>query len=494
MSAYIVSYLNTALGQEPARNFTIYAPCNFSIITGYYTSNNTLIDVSLNAVITIIDQPASNSIQVNGALSNNFYLLQPGPYTFQIVYTDTNLTPHIAYTYYLSFTAMSPLRLPEQNDIYNIIKRSEPQGVYTQVQTFLDAVGNNVVGGDYTDVTSVASVFNSLYNDIQSVYDNILPSGGNTNWEQTLNGTSGLISNQEYSNIVLQMLYSLLIKNSGNKYDVSLFLSKYIWYRSNGTIQAYVHIEEVTIINYLFWILGISLLGVNTFLSNSIFTPYIVGVYIIPQNGAVITPAFQIELNNLVNRILPYGFTYQVFYNETLEELGLVQQIQQAFKTDTLLTGSTSLLNEFALLYIPTNVEQATAYLNPFAPQNLVSLTMNPPSGTNFTANTIDSYVITGTYLNGFTKDLTTVTTTYSTDVTILQIASRGSLYAVANGAANIVFQYGFITGFNSYTVTSLGQWVLDASALNSTTILTGTTTGNWVLNYSALDNNATLT
>lgn len=486
MAAYIQSYINTGQGEEPARNFPVYVPANISIITGYYRADSSLIDISQAVTITVINQPAANSYTLDPNNINYFYLLQSGPYTFEITYTDNTLTPAITYTDYISLTVVNPITLPTEFNIYNQFKRSEPQEVYTTLQTSVDVDGNPIIANDYIDNTSNSTVFSNLYSDVSLVYQNILPSGGSINWELTLNNTSGLISNQTYSDTILMMLYSLLVDNSGNKYDVEYFLSKYIWYRSNETIPCYVYIQEVTAENFLFWILGTSLLGSNTFLNGQSLTPFQVAVYFIPQNFTTIPDDLQQELTNLVPRILPYGYTYFTYFNKTLADLGLTQNLGQTYKSDPR-------LGEFALEFISTNVNQAQAYINPFAPQNLVSLTMVPVSGTNFTARNYYTYEIIGTYLNGMTQDLTNQTVIFSSDTSVLVLSALGTLYAVGDGMATLKFSYGLKYGFNTYTVTSLGSWILDESALNYTTILTGVPTPNWVLNTGALDSTTTL-
>ncbi len=386
----------------------------------------------------------------------------------------------------MTVVVINPIILPNQTNIYNQIKRSEPQGVYTQLQTTYDPEGNIIVGNDYADVSATSTVFNNLYNDINTVYQNLLPSGANVDWELTLNNTDGLLSYQTYSNIILEMLYSLLVNNTGNKFDVSLFLSKYIWYRTNKTVQCWVYIKEVTSVNYFFWILGDSYLGVDTYLNSTSLTPYQVGIYFIPVSPEVISPSLELELTNLVTRILPYGYTYSTFFNQTLTDLGLTQNIGQTYKSDPR-------LGEFALLFVSTDVNQAEGYINPFAPQNLVSIAMFPISGTNFEARSYDNYTIIGTYLNGSTQDLTNQTSIFSSNTSVLVVNSLGTLYAVANGMATLKFSYGTFFGYNTYTVTSLATWILDESALDYTTILSGTLTPNWVLDSSELDISTTL-
>lgn len=484
MFPYIQSYINTGQGTEPSRNFPVYIPANISIITGYYMENYALVDVSTQVTINIINSPSSNSYTLDPSNINYFYLLQDGSYTFQIIYTDSSIGT--TFTDYISLVVINSILLPNQTNIYNQIKRSEPQGVYTQLQTTYDIEGNVVTSNDYADATATSTVFNNLYNDISTVYQNTLPSGGDINWELTLNNTDGLISYQPYSNIILSMLYSLLVDNSGNKYDVEFFLSKYIWYRSNKTIPCYVYIEEVTAENYLFWILGTSYLGSNTFLNGQSFTPYQVGVYFIPQNFTTIPPQLQQELTNLVPRILPYGYTYFTFFNYTLTQLGLTQNLGQTYKSDPR-------LGEFAIEFISTNVNQAQAYINPFAPENLVSLAMFPVSGTNFMARNYYSYQIIGTYVNGMTQDLTQSTIIFSSNTSVLVLNALGTLYAVGNGMATLKFTYGLKYGFNTYTVTSLASWILNESALDYTTILTGVPTPTWVLNAGALNTSTTL-
>jgi len=463
MAAYIKSYINTGHSAEPARNFPVYLPSNISIITGYYEDDYSLIDVTTDAIISVIDSPSDTSYKVDHANLNYFYLLQTGGYTFQVVYTD--VITGITFTDYISLVVINPVKMPSKLDVYNLIKRSEPQGVYTQLQTTVDDAGEVIVANDYVDVTASATVFDKLYEDIKTVYDSLLPSGGAINWELTLNNTTGVLSNQPYSDVILSMLYSLLVNNSGNRYDVSYFLSKYIWYRSNKTIPCYVYIKEVTPTNYLFWVLGTSLLGASTFLNESPFTPYQVEVYFIPQDATVIPESLQLELTNLVPKILPYGYTYLTAFDKTLDDLGLTQNLPQTYKLDPR-------LGDFAIEFVSTNVNQAQAYINPHGPSSLVSLAMFPVSGTNFIRGGYYSYTIIGTYLDGTTQDVTSSTTIFSSDTDVLVLSEIGTLYAVGDGSAALRFSYDLKYGVNNYTVSSATSWILDTSALDSTTIL----------------------
>ncbi len=478
MAAYIQSYINTGQGAQPARNFPVYIPANISIITGYYADDFSLTDVSTNVTIVIIDAPSSNSYTLDPNNINYFYLLQTGSYTFEVTYTDSS---SITYTDYVSLVVINPITLPTEVNVYNQIKRSEPQGVYTQNQITYNDQGNTIVGNDYADVTATATVFSDLYGDVGTIYQNLLPSGGSIDWELTLNNTDGLLSYQTYSDIILSMLYSLLVNNTGNKFDVEFFLSKYIWYRTNATVQCWVYIQEVTALNYFFWILGSSDLGVDTYLNATALTPYQVGIYFIPESPGVISASLQLELTNLVTRILPYGYTYETNFNSTLDDLGLTQSIGQTYKSDPR-------LGEFAILFVPVDVNQAQGYVNPFAPQNLVSIVMLPISGTNFQARSFNPYQIIGTYVNGLTQDLTNHTSIFSSNTSVLVVSTLGTLYAVGNGSATLKFTYGTFFGNNTYTVTSLASWILDESALDFTTILTGVPVAGWVLNSSALD------
>src|SRR6185312_3351351 len=121
MKTYIKSFINTGINQEPARNFEVFLPANISIITGYYTEDSSLIDVSTDVTITMIDAPSAQGWKVDPFNINYFYLYQLGSYTFEIVYTDGL---GITFTYDLSVVVIQPTTLPSKENIYNLIKRS----------------------------------------------------------------------------------------------------------------------------------------------------------------------------------------------------------------------------------------------------------------------------------------------------------------------------------------------------------------------------------
>lgn len=452
---YIQSYLNTGHGLEPARNFTIYASSSISIITGFYNiatpTSASLTDVSTSATITIINSPTSLSYQLDPNYSNYFYILQSGAYTFEISYTDTAPSPNITYTTYVSFTAVIPVALPATSDLYKVIKRSEPQSVYTQTISSTDNEGNLFYTNEYVDSNSTATVLSTLYEDVNSVYENIVPTGGASNWELTLNNTVGLLSNtptpgllNPYYSLILDMLYSLLVNNTGNKFDVSFFLSKYLWYRSNKTISSYVYIQEVTNVLPAVWILGVSTLGNTTILGGDIPPIFLVSVYIIPQSGTI-TQDLQNEITSLVPRLFPDGYAYQVFFNETLSSLGLTVNLNQTWKSDPRLYA-------FAIEYISTDVNQTNGYSNPTGNAALLSIAMSPASGTVLAPGT-SSYTITATYFGGVTSDVTLLSSVTSSDSSIISLPTPGTFSANMAGAATISFSYGIFSGENNYTV-----------------------------------------
>jgi hypothetical protein len=470
---YIQSYINTGHGQEAARNFVIYAPINISIITGYYilTSPSTinLSDVSTSAIITIINSPQPNSISVDPNNSNYFYILQSGAYTFQITYTDTIPNPNITYSDYIGFSVVLPIYLPQSNDVYNIIKRSEPQNVYTQVAEFTTEIGNNTYSNEYCDSFPTANIFNALYSDLNVIYQNILPSGGSSYWELTLNNTVGLLSNtplinipNPYYNVVLSMLYSLLVNNTGNKFDVSFFLSKYVFYRSNESITCYVYIQETTVIPVQVWELNSSILGINTRLGSGVNSIYQVNVYFLVQTGDI-TQDLRNELTKLVPRILPFGYSYSIFFDYTLVELGLTTFIGQTWKYDPRLRA-------FAIEFDPFNVNQANGYINPTAPQALISIALIPASGTlNLGAQT---YAVIGTYYSGVTADITSTSIVISSNSSVLDITGLGTMTALLPGPVNLTASYGPFSVLGLYVVLEIILWELNISELNSNTIL----------------------
>jgi len=449
---YIQSFLNTGHGSEPGRNFAIFVPASISIITGYFNQalapTVSLTDVSSSATITVEQSPQSNSYVIDPNNANYFYILQNGNYTFLISYTDTGVSPNITYTNYLSFEAILPLLLPQTTDIYNLIKRNEPQGVYTQLQSYVDKFGNTKYTNEYVDVESTAEVFETLYGDLNTIYQNILPTGGSSNWEFTLNNSVGLLSNvpssptsqNPYYALILDMLYSLLVNRTGNKFDVCFFVSKYLWYRSNKTISSYVYINEVVNALPPIWILGTSALGATTVLTGGI-TPviYQVNIYVIPQSGTI-TLDLQQELTNLIPaKLLPEGYGYSVIFNKSLSDLGLSVSLGQTWKYDPR-------LKDFAIEFVSTNVAQANGYVNPIGNPALVSVAMSPATGTSFSPGT-SSYTITGTYYTGATRDLTLFSTISSSNDTVMTIPSLGTLSANSAGSVTINFNYGIFKG-----------------------------------------------
>lgn len=465
---YIQSFISTSHNMTPARNFEIIAPTSISIITGFFNQalapTVTLSDISSSATIDIIDSPNNNSISVDPNSENFFYILEKGSYTFLINYIDTTPDPNITYSYYLSFTAVNPIILPQISDIYQIIKRSEPPGVYTQVQSYIDDFGNTKYSNEYVDVESISTVFDTLYQDVNKIYQLLFPTSGNLspdyssinkdgleNWELSLNNTRGLLSNipssptdvNPYYNIILNMLYSLLINNTGNKYDIEFFISKYLYYRSNKTISSYVYIKEVVNVLPPFWVLGISLLGVDTILAPSGPVIYNLTIYVIPQSGTL-SEDLENEIINLARRLIPIAYSYSVIFDKTLSDLGLTVNLGQTWKFDPRLKA-------FAIEFLENNVCQAAGYSDPTAPEAIISISLTPASG----ALSIGSgtFVVTAHYYSGVTADITLKSTVTSTNPTILTVTGPNAYSANIAGTVSLKFLYGVFNGINNYTV-----------------------------------------
>jgi hypothetical protein len=444
--------------QQNDRYFALYSYGAFFVKVGFYGDDGVLTDVTADTIVNILQQPHANDIKTltyvipgNGSTVFSFYVSEAGSYLLEFVYQGNSCL--------LGMCAVNKNRLPVQNEIYAQIKRKEPQLVYTQ-----DRISSSP---EYVDCTAISSVFGVLYTDLQAFYDQLIPSGGNAQWEFLLNGTNGLIETNNNFDVLMRQLYTLKTNNSCNRYDVSFFLSRFIL-TLTGSMNVWVYMQEVNITNFQNWILGSSRLGQNTYLGATVLNPTTVTIYVIPVTGTW-TPPTEVaqEIYNVARKMVPFYFDLVVDYSATLASLGLTQFLNQTYSTDTRHFNV-----EYAINYLPFGVEQAQGVINPDSIGNLDHIVITPVDGTIFTVGTFQNYTITGFYKDGDTVDLTFLATKSLSDYSKMVISSDQLIPLAPTSSIVFTANYGYISAHVTYSIVPPAVWILDTSQLDTTTIL----------------------
>lgn len=150
----------------------------------------------------------------------------------------------------------------KQTNFLYLINQELPQIAYNGEQ--YDEFGN--VQPMYTDNGASAYIFAQLYTTMYNIFGQIYANGGYTaNWEYALNGTNNLFSNLPAARQLLALLRQAWVQTALNVFDMELFLTKYIFFRTGISTLVYIDDQTVNFVGY--WILGSSSLGVNTILA-----------------------------------------------------------------------------------------------------------------------------------------------------------------------------------------------------------------------------------
>lgn len=199
---------------------------------------------------------------------------------------------------YISILYVRPVNQQFTPDNFARIVQKIPKGIFTNINN------STIVGNDMAARALMADDYYQQYFDvINQVYSTTYSS----QLEYQYNGTIGLLSNSFLPNELFHWFSSLGVY-SLNAYNLELLISKYIYFRIGIECPVYIndHINNPS----GFWSLDNSQLSLDgiyapglTRLAPDDFTPVLENLAWTIYNSASFTAEFQIEIQNLVNRI-----------------------------------------------------------------------------------------------------------------------------------------------------------------------------------------------
>ena len=174
------------------------------------------------------------------------------------------------YSNILYLTVVNSIILPSTNDMYNLLMQEYPQNVYSgnitaNSQTYVPTIinGKEVYPNTaiYADNMAISNVLEDASVIIQSIFNNAYPgyTEYNQQWEYVFNGTYSLFTNSLNPPKLIELLNRISTQTSLNVYDLSIFISKYLYYRqpmTNNPITFPVSLDDGTRQYPGFWHLG----------------------------------------------------------------------------------------------------------------------------------------------------------------------------------------------------------------------------------------------
>lgn len=368
----------------------VYSKSTITLRTGFFADDYSLTDVTTlcNFAVNV------GNDNVTQTQNNQFFANKAGDVGIQAFYSisgsnsDENPQEYIATT---SFVIIGEATLPNKDDIYACIKREEPDGVYTQVA--------DVESFTYLDNQAVADIFANLYQNLQIEANQIYPelSSDYTDWINMLFSEVYINPEQGQINRVLQLLRNLQILASMNPFDIASTITCYIYYRTNLAI--YVFIQEDKVNFNKAWILGTdkSMLGVNTYLSDSkISANLVINIFDIEHK---LNGLFRIELENFIGKITRASFGYTIDYDKTPEDFYLNYDIGMTYK------GDQRIIYSYCLKYSQTAFYEVIGLINPIQPNYIKDMLITPQNDAVINAPT--KLTVTGVFIDGITSEIT---------------------------------------------------------------------------------------
>lgn len=417
----------------------VYAGEMATYVVAGYDENGAQTDVTFDetASLTPFEIPSLGTTVVN---TNNIYPQSPGSYHYLFKLTnnlDTNLIALV------SFVAIKSFTFPNQQQLESIVAQEEPPKVFSPTK----------LTDNYAYVTRNAfaqglAYFYSLYTSgvLDSIYPLTTPVK-NRCWETILSGYSNYYPDDQVQ-YICSYLYQLRVQNKNTPYAQSYQISYYIFLRTG--INLYVYVDDYTIYGFNFWVLGVSTLGVNTYLFDDSKIPKKVTVYVVDDANSL-SDDFKNELTLFIRRYMRAGLFFETVYDQTLTDLDMLANIGNTYPMDPR-------LRSFALSYSSNNMNNSVAYINPYTFNFIVSLEILPESDTvsvdvPFALSCTATFEVPGVG-GSYTKDITFLgsisfggdpdsATIY--DVTVTPIES-GNTFTVS-------YTYGGISSTNIYLI-----------------------------------------
>jgi len=352
----------------------------------------------------------------------------------------------------------------DTNEIYALIKQEEPANVYSQ-----EADPSSPL---YCDNMALATVFSQVYTALDNLLDSFFPETVSTGsaflseWEQTVTGQYN-----QYSPIdsktpaILQFLRNL--NPSLNPFDLSSAISQYIYLRLN--LKVFVYVEE-----FLYkpragtWILGTSLLGVDTVLGHGVEPGNVKRLAIHVLDGLLPLPqSIHGEIQHLVYIIIRANTKWDIDYGHVPSDFGLLDNLGNTYKGDPRLGGY------YCLQWDPIAVENVNGLTNPYDPGKLISITVFPNSGF-VQLGAVISFTCIAYYGRGFSQDVTTKANWRNlTPATLQGTAQKNKYLTIAEGEAQVEARFFGLSYTATLTVTlDAILWFLNISTLNNNTTL----------------------
>lgn len=364
---------------------------------GFFASDESLTDVTSSTTITLA-YPLDGSVT---QLSNNTFI------TNQIVaFGVTAVYSTIYYTTY-NLQVVAPQSSPSQQDIYNLLKQEEPQGVYTQDTsitsfTYLD---NWVTSGLIAE--GAATVFES--------FQNVYPEAATNLLDYYIEFFGNDIITPVYPNALIQQMNNLALIPGASAYVVASNITYFI-YNLTG-FEVPVSINDFTIDEFDYWILGVvgrSELGTTTYLAPSSGATTVGEIDIYNQGIVVLTQQEKNLINTFIAGLIRPTKQYTVTYDVPFAGTGFDTLIGNTYY------GDIRLVNGFAIKYDPTAFYGYIAYVGTFDPQRIIGIQIFPTSGSTISGTVPTEIEITGEYEGGYYKGITVLTKIAKHDDNIL--------------------------------------------------------------------------
>ncbi|MFN8789548.1 MAG: hypothetical protein ACK5XF_09405 [Neisseriaceae bacterium] len=411
----------------------VYNTTNIILRAGLFADDYSLIDVTNDCTFTV-NFGNENIIQVN---HNKFTTKNTGDVSIQALYTlpshNKQQKQTNQYIANISFVIVGDAALPNKDDIYNCMKREEPDGAYTQVA--------DINSFTYLDNQAVADIFATNYKNLDSEIQQIYPESTSDykDWINMLFNEIYINSQQGQINQVLQLLRNLQILASMNPFDIAQAITSYIYFRTN--IALYVFIQEDKVNFDKAWILGTdkSILGINTYLSKGkISSNLIINVFDIEHQ---LDDLFKIELENFISKITRAYFGYTIDYDKIPDEFYLNYDIGMTYK------GDQRIIYSYCLQYNQLAFYKVIGLINPIQPNYIKDIQIEPSN--NAVINVPTRLIVTGIFIDNVTADIT-LACQISKDNDNLKIVGD-VLIPNQNGQCKLTISYGSITKTVTY-------------------------------------------
>jgi len=340
----------------------------------------------------------------------------------------------VEYTTTYNIEVVLPLIPYSLMDYYNLLKQEEPQNVYTDVQdsdsfTYLD---NNTVAKLISE--SEISVYNS--------YFNVYPERANDLLDYYFEFFNFDIITPVYANELLQLINNLSLITNASRFTVSSNIASFIYFLTGVSVPVFINDNTFNILDY--WILGLvghSELSTTTYLLDSKIITTEGEIYIL--NGGLITfNELQTNLiNNFINNLIRPTKVYEIFYNQTLDDVGLFTDLGATYE------GDIRLLTEFAIAYDTTTFTNFHAYADAFNPKSAISLIITPDINSTLNLNQYYSFNVIAVFSDTVQLDVTLqakiIKDNYSTNPAII---TWHTIKGVNIGTTNFMVKYGNLT------------------------------------------------